>query len=75
MFLLADVFEQFRVSCYKTYNLDPAHYFPLPGFTCDAKLKHSWWALSDMLRKASACNNKYMLSYIPSKLDVFITTL
>ncbi|XP_050513029.1 uncharacterized protein LOC126888699 [Diabrotica virgifera virgifera] len=39
--LLADVFEQFRSSCLKTYNLDPAHYFTLPGFTWDAMLKHT----------------------------------
>ncbi|XP_050508970.1 uncharacterized protein LOC126886162 [Diabrotica virgifera virgifera] len=39
--LLADVFEQFRTSCLKTYNLDPAHYFTLPGFTWDAMLKHT----------------------------------
>ncbi|KAK9878806.1 hypothetical protein WA026_003644 [Henosepilachna vigintioctopunctata] len=39
--LLADVFEQFRSSCYKTYGLDPAHYFTLPGFTWDAMLKHT----------------------------------
>ncbi|XP_050500866.1 uncharacterized protein LOC126880841 [Diabrotica virgifera virgifera] len=39
--LLADVFEQFRSSCLKTYNLDPAHYYTLPGFTWDAMLKHT----------------------------------
>ncbi|XP_072401744.1 uncharacterized protein [Diabrotica undecimpunctata] len=39
--LLADVFEEFRSSCLKTYNLDPAHYFTLRGFTWDAMLKHT----------------------------------
>ncbi|CAH0555862.1 unnamed protein product [Brassicogethes aeneus] len=39
--LLADVFEQFRTSCIKTYDLDPAHYFTLPGFTWDAMLKYT----------------------------------
>ncbi|CAH1170952.1 unnamed protein product [Phaedon cochleariae] len=37
--LLADVFEQFRNSCLKTYDLDPAHYYTLPGFTWDAMMK------------------------------------
>ncbi|XP_072403272.1 uncharacterized protein [Diabrotica undecimpunctata] len=39
--LLADVFEQFRSSCLATYNLDPAHYYTLPGFTWDGMLKHT----------------------------------
>ncbi|CAH0555084.1 unnamed protein product [Brassicogethes aeneus] len=37
--LLADVFEQFRESCLKTYQLDPAHYYTLPGYTWDCMLK------------------------------------
>ncbi|CAG9824524.1 unnamed protein product [Phaedon cochleariae] len=36
--LLTDVFEKFRTSCLRTYNLDPAHYYTLPGFTWDAML-------------------------------------
>ncbi|CAH0562755.1 unnamed protein product [Brassicogethes aeneus] len=39
--LLADVFEQFRTSCLKTYELDPAHYFTLPGYTWDCMLKYT----------------------------------
>ncbi|CAH1101901.1 unnamed protein product [Psylliodes chrysocephalus] len=39
--LLADVFERFRNSCHKTYGLDPAHYYTLPGFTWDAMLKYT----------------------------------
>ncbi|CAH0549897.1 unnamed protein product [Brassicogethes aeneus] len=39
--LLADVFEQFRTTCIKTYGLDPAHYYTLPGFTWDAMLKYT----------------------------------
>ncbi|CAH0551589.1 unnamed protein product [Brassicogethes aeneus] len=37
--LLTDVFEQFRNSCFKTYGLDPAHYYTLPGYTWDCMLK------------------------------------
>ncbi|XP_066601745.1 uncharacterized protein [Prorops nasuta] len=39
--LLADIFENFRDSCMVNYNLDPAHYYTLPGFTWDAMLKHT----------------------------------
>ncbi|CAH1111573.1 unnamed protein product [Psylliodes chrysocephalus] len=39
--LLSDIFEEFRSSCHKTYGLDPAHYYTLPGFTWDAMLKHT----------------------------------
>ncbi|GJQ80609.1 hypothetical protein Trydic_g4983 [Trypoxylus dichotomus] len=33
------VFEQFRISCLKSYDLDPAHYYPLLGYTWDSMLK------------------------------------
>ncbi|XP_071572850.1 uncharacterized protein [Temnothorax nylanderi] len=39
--LLADIFENFRDSSIKSYGLDPAHYYTLPGFTWDAMLKHT----------------------------------
>ena len=29
--LLADVFENFRNTCIKVYELDPAHFLSLPG--------------------------------------------
>lgn len=38
---LADVFKMFCNTCFKTYNLDPAHYYTLPGYTRDAMLKHT----------------------------------
>ena len=37
--ILTDVFESFRRSMKKSYGLDPAHYFTLPGFAWSAKLK------------------------------------
>ncbi|CAH0547067.1 unnamed protein product [Brassicogethes aeneus] len=39
--LLADVFEQFRNSSFKTYRLDPAHYYTLPEYTWDCMLKYT----------------------------------
>ncbi|RLU16912.1 hypothetical protein DMN91_010981, partial [Ooceraea biroi] len=39
--LLADVFENFRDTCIRSYGLDPAHYFTLPGYTWDAMLLHT----------------------------------
>ncbi|KAL6418569.1 hypothetical protein ACFW04_012006 [Cataglyphis niger] len=39
--LLADIFENFRENCIKSYGLDPAYYFTLPGYTWDAMLKHT----------------------------------
>ena len=37
--LLSDVFENFRKTCLKHYNLDPAHYYTSPGLAWDACLK------------------------------------
>ena len=37
--LLADVFENFRKACIKTYELDPAHFISLPGLAWQAYLK------------------------------------
>ena len=39
VFLLADIFEQFRGVCLKNYELDPAHYYTVPGLAWDAALK------------------------------------
>ena len=39
VFLLSDVFENFRNICCKHYNLDPAHYYTAPGLAWDAALK------------------------------------
>ena len=37
--LLANVFENFRKACIKTYELDPAHFISLPGLAWQACLK------------------------------------
>lgn len=39
--LLADVFENFRATCYEIYKLDPAHYYTSPGLSFDAMLKYT----------------------------------
>ena len=37
--LLADVFENFRVTCLENFRLDPCHYVSTPGLAWDAMLK------------------------------------
>ena len=37
--LLADIFEKFKQSCLKNYELDPAHFVSLPGLAWQACLK------------------------------------
>lgn len=37
--LLVDIFENFRQKCIGLYELDPAHYFTLPGYSWDCMLK------------------------------------
>ncbi|XP_029675203.1 uncharacterized protein LOC115242803 [Formica exsecta] len=39
--LLADIFENFRESCIKSYSLDTPYYYTLPGYTWHAMLKHT----------------------------------
>lgn len=41
IFLLADVFENFRQQCLAIYDLDPAHYFTVPGYSWDCMLKYT----------------------------------
>ncbi|XP_055308704.1 uncharacterized protein LOC129572714 [Sitodiplosis mosellana] len=39
--LLADIFENFRDNCINLYELDPAHYYTLPGYSWDCMLKYT----------------------------------
>ena len=43
--LLADVFENFRKTCYNIYSLDPAWYLTAPGLAWDAMLKYTGVAI------------------------------
>ena len=36
---MRDIFENFRQSCLKNYELDPAHFVSLPGLAWQACLK------------------------------------
>lgn len=39
--LLADVFENFRLTCHTIYKLDPSNYYTSPGLSFDAMLKYT----------------------------------
>ena len=43
--LLADVFENFRetcFSCFQYYKLDPAHYYSAPGLSWECLFENDW---------------------------------
>ena len=80
--LLADIFENFRQSCLKSYELDPAHFVSLPGL--------AWQAFYDMLlmveegirggichaiQRYAKANNKYMNDYDRKKKPSYIQYL
>ena len=39
--LFADVFHNFRKMSLETYNLDPIHYYSLPGLSWEAMLQYT----------------------------------
>ncbi|RLU19991.1 hypothetical protein DMN91_008550 [Ooceraea biroi] len=63
--LLADVFENFRDSCIKSYGLDPAYYYTLPE-------RGIRGGLSQCSNRYAQANNKYMQSYDPSKPSSYL---
>ena len=87
--LLADIFENFRQSCLKNYELDPAHFVSLPGLAWQACLKKTNVELElltnyDMLLMLLIChtmqryakaNNKYMKDYDRKKKSSYIQYL
>ena len=48
VYLLADVFERFRGISLKSFELDPSHYYTLPGLGIDACYKHTG-AMTELL--------------------------
>lgn len=63
--LLADVFENFRSLCLRSYHLDSAHYYTSPGLAWDAMI----------CKKYSKANNPQVPDYDPSKPNTWITYL
>ena len=41
VYLLADIFEHYRKTCFKTDGLDPTHFFTSPGYSFTAALKQT----------------------------------
>ena len=55
--LFADVFKNFRDTCIKNYNLDPALYYTAPGLSLDAMLK-----VTDLRRIRAAVRYEYAVN-------------
>ena len=89
--LLADVFENFRNTCLKVYELDPANFLSLPGLAWQACLKKTNVKLEfDMLlmveegircgichsiHRYAKANNKYMENYNKKEQSSYIQYL
>ncbi|CAG9814139.1 unnamed protein product [Phaedon cochleariae] len=80
--LLADVMENFRASSLKTYGLDPAWYYTMPGYTWDCMLKYTGCKLQiikdiDMVMfveqairgGVSVCCNRVLADEVVSEAD------
>ncbi|XP_042912888.1 uncharacterized protein [Parasteatoda tepidariorum] len=69
--LLADIFENFRDVCMKTYGLDPAWYYTAPGLSWDAMLKKTGVQLEllqdyDMLLFYRERDSRWSFPMLPS---------
>ena len=67
--MLADIFKNFRQSCLKSYELDPAHFVFLPGLAWQACLKKT------TIQRYAKANNKYMNDYDWKKKSSYIQYL
>ena len=61
--LLADVFGNFRNTCIKVYELDPAHFLSAPGFAWQACLKKTGF-------KLELLDEEYAMQYIDMQKQI-----
>ena len=78
--LLTDIFEKFISTCLEYYGLDCCHYFSSPGLSQDVLLKMTGIELelisgTDIVKRHSNRNTKYMKSYDNEKPSKYITYL
>ena len=77
--LLADVFENFRNTCIKVYELDPAHFLSAPGLAWQACLKKTNIKLElltdvDMLLMVEKeLEEEYVMQYIDMQKEIINT--
>ena len=82
--LLADVFENFRKHCLKSFSLDPAHFHTSPSLTWSAALKHTKVELElvtdidmslfidrSIIGGISLISNRYARANDPNDLEVY----
>ena len=76
--LLVDVFENFRNTCLKIYELDPAHFLSLPGLAWQACLKKTSIELElltdyDMLLMVEEGIMEHAIQYIDTLKQIINT--
>ena len=77
---LSDVFESFRSFCLKEYQLDPAYFVSTPSLANEVMLKITkakieLGGLTQVIKKHSIANNKYLPCYDSSKKSVYLQYL
>ena len=80
--LLANVFENFRNTCIKVYELDPAHFLSAPGLELLADVdmllmveKGIRGGICHTIYRYAKASNKYMKNYNKDKEESFIQYL